>query len=180
MSRSQELIISDIYFVIICATYLIFKYCLVTQLSSYHFRSFLVQPFVKHEEMTHISINTIDKINFNNEVWKIVLEIPEGKVATYGQIASIVKKPENIADNIYRSFSSRWVGAAMAVCPDNVPWHRVVNSQGKISIRGEGSIIQKQRLEAEGVIFDEKGRINLKRYQWHVSEPKTNQTKLPF
>jgi methylated-DNA-protein-cysteine methyltransferase-like protein len=53
----------------------------------------------------------------------------------------------------------------MAQCPDDVPWWRVINAQGKISER-PGAAEQRQRLEAEGVIFDEKDRIDLKRFGW--------------
>ena len=55
----------------------------------------------------------------------------------------------------------------MAGCPDDVPWQRVVNSQGKLSLRpGGGYEHQRQLLEGEGVTFDERERIDLKRYQW--------------
>jgi methylated-DNA-protein-cysteine methyltransferase-like protein len=55
----------------------------------------------------------------------------------------------------------------MAACPEDVPWYRVINAQGKISLRsGPGAAAQRQLLEAEGILFDERGRINLKQYQW--------------
>ena len=55
----------------------------------------------------------------------------------------------------------------MAACPDNVPWQRIVNSEGKISARRRGGETeQRQLLEDEGVVFDDRGRINLKRFQW--------------
>ena len=60
-----------------------------------------------------------------------------------------------------------WVGSAMAACPEDTPWHRVINAQGKISLRGGGDSAQRVRLEDEGVIFDERGRVNLKEYQWN-------------
>ena len=67
----------------------------------------------------------------------------------------------------YRPWGARWVGAAMAACPQDVPWQRVVNSQGKISLPGEGGQIeQRLLLEQEGVVFDERGRIDLKRFGW--------------
>jgi methylated-DNA-protein-cysteine methyltransferase-like protein len=55
----------------------------------------------------------------------------------------------------------------MAVCPEDTPWHRVINAQGKISLRGGGDSTQRRRLEDEGVIFDERSRVNLKIYQWN-------------
>ena len=57
-----------------------------------------------------------------------------------------------------------WVGDAMAASPDDVPWHRVINSQGKISER-PGSQTQRHRLEQEGIIFVN-DKVNLKTYQW--------------
>jgi methylated-DNA-protein-cysteine methyltransferase-like protein len=53
----------------------------------------------------------------------------------------------------------------MANCSDGVPWHRVINAQGRISER-PGSQRQRPLLEAEGVVFDEKGRIDLDLYRW--------------
>ena len=55
----------------------------------------------------------------------------------------------------------------MAACPEGVPWQRVINSQGKISLRrGTGPQIQRELLEAEGIEFDERERVDLKRYGW--------------
>lgn len=55
----------------------------------------------------------------------------------------------------------------MANCPAGVPWHRVVNSQGKISLKaGGGGNIQKDLLLEEGILFDERGRIDLQKYRW--------------
>jgi methylated-DNA-protein-cysteine methyltransferase-like protein len=126
------------------------------------------------------TMNTAEKAKFNSEVWIVVKQIPSGKVATYGQIASMVKKPENVEDNSFRAFGPRWVGAAMATCPEDVPWHRVVNSQGRISIRGEGTTVQRERLESEGVKFDDQGRINLKVFQWQAPTPGSIQPELPL
>jgi methylated-DNA-protein-cysteine methyltransferase-like protein len=58
----------------------------------------------------------------------------------------------------------------MAACPENVPWQRVINAQGKISLRqGSGGTRQRELLEAEGVQFDERDRVDLKQYQWEGS-----------
>lgn len=104
---------------------------------------------------------------FNLTVWEIVRKIPEGKVATYGQIASLVTVPQGMNPKDFLAFSPRWVGAAMANCPENVPWQRVVNSEGKISLPpANGGAQQKELLEGEGILFDERNRINLKIYRW--------------
>ena len=90
-------------------------------------------------------------------IYEVTQRIPEGKVATYGQIARMSGTPKG----------ARQVGYAMAALgrgqprPD-VPWHRVVNAKGESSIGGDQII----RLEGEGVAFDERGRIDLKRFGW--------------
>jgi methylated-DNA-protein-cysteine methyltransferase-like protein len=67
----------------------------------------------------------------------------------------------------YRAWGARWVGGAMAGCPADVPWQRVVNAQGKISLRpGGGGQEQRVLLEAEGVEFSSADRIDLKKYAW--------------
>ena len=108
-----------------------------------------------------------DPMDFKIKVWEIVRTIPAGKVATYGQIARLVGPPKGVEVKTYLAFGARWVGGAMAACPDDIPWQRVVNAQGKISLRpGVGEMIQRQILESEGVLFDQKERINLKIFGW--------------
>ncbi len=101
---------------------------------------------------------------FNESVWKLVRQVPRGKVATYGQIALMLPPPAGVAFESYRSLGPRWVGSAMANCPDDVPWQRVINSQGKISER-PGAAKQRKLLEQEGVLFV-KDKIDLKKYGW--------------
>lgn len=108
-----------------------------------------------------------DPLDFHLRVWDLVRKIPAGKVATYGQIAGYLPLPRGLSVKDYQAFGARWVGGAMAACPPDVPWQRVINSQGKISPRrGSGELDQKVLLEAEGVIFNDKGKIDLKRFQW--------------
>lgn len=101
--------------------------------------------------------------DFNQRVYAIVKKIPRGKVATYGQIAALLGMPRY----------SRHVGFALSALPANrkVPWQRVVNAQGKISLRlthwDSGSDqLQRILLEDEGIEFGAEARINLKRFQW--------------
>jgi methylated-DNA-protein-cysteine methyltransferase-like protein len=96
------------------------------------------------------------------QVWDLVRRIPRGRVATYGQIALMLPPPEGVEFETYKSFGARWVGGAMAACPDDVPWQRVINSQGKISER-PGAEKQRMLLEEEGIEFV-KDRIDLKKY----------------
>jgi len=94
---------------------------------------------------------------FFSRVYAIVRKIPSGKVATYGQIARALGAPG----------AARTVGWAMRACPANVPWHRVVNARGEISLRPTtGYPEQRARLKAEGVRFNRAGKIDLAKYGW--------------
>ena len=92
------------------------------------------------------------------KIYRVVKEIPVGRVATYGQIAAIVG-----------SGTARTVGYAMAALrlPD-VPWQRVLNSQGRISQRADGAEDPGQRrlLSEEGVLFDRLGRVDFDQVGW--------------
>jgi len=93
-------------------------------------------------------------------IWSIVRRIPRGRVATYGQVAGLAGLEGH----------ARQVGYAMHALPakSNVPWHRVINARGEVSPRtsGDSHELQRMLLEAEGVVFDLRGRCDLKRYRW--------------
>ena len=105
-----------------------------------------------------------DQQAFNEQVWSLVRQVPRGKVVTYGQIAQLLPPPMDVDPETYQEFSSRWVGSAMAACPSDVPWQRVINAQGKISDR-PGAQRQRHLLEAEGIVFV-KDKVDLKLVQW--------------
>jgi methylated-DNA-protein-cysteine methyltransferase-like protein len=91
----------------------------------------------------------------------VVRRIPRGRVCTYGWVADLAGLGR----------AARQVGYAMAALPDHtaVPWHRVLNAQGRISLRrgeGGGDLEQRFRLEAEGVVFDSGGRVSLEGFGW--------------
>ena len=111
-----------------------------------------------------------DRHMYNAKVWEVVQRIPSGKVATYGQIAAIVMKSLGIDDLKGRAYGPRWVGGSLAACPEGIPWHRVINSQGKISLRGGSESNQRTLLEAEGIEFDSLNRIDLNIYRWKEIE----------
>lgn len=93
-------------------------------------------------------------------IYKIVRQIPRGRVATYGQIARLAGWGRR----------ARYVGYAMHSLPagTDIPWHRVINAKGEISRRSADDSHELQRLllEEEGVEFDLYGRVDLKRFGW--------------
>jgi methylated-DNA-protein-cysteine methyltransferase-like protein len=107
---------------------------------------------------------------FDAHVYEIVRAIPAGRVMTYGSIAALIPPPSGTLSAGYVSVRARWVGYAIAVCPDDVPWQRVINSRGRVSKRpGFGPKIQRKMLEAEGVEFDKADRVDLSVYRWEPS-----------
>jgi methylated-DNA-protein-cysteine methyltransferase-like protein len=114
-----------------------------------------------------MSTEAPDPEAFNRLVWDLVMTVPRGRVTTYGEVAKKIGPPEGVDEAEYRAFGPRWVGTAMARCPEAVPWQRVVNSEGRISIRkGGGHLKQRALLEAEGIRFDDSERIDLDLYGW--------------
>jgi len=106
--------------------------------------------------MPQIPTTTGDKLQayrqFCHQVYNIVRTIPAGRVMTYGGIASIIPCPENYDPLSYKRIRARWVGYAMKSCPEDVPWWRVVNAQGRVSLRmGHGPHIQPIMLEEENI-----------------------------
>lgn len=101
------------------------------------------------------------KASSYERIWAVVRRIPAGRVATYGQIARIAGL----------GGSARLVGYALHALPERgkpVPWQRVLNAQGRISVRGFAGSEQVQRrlLEREGVRFDARERVDLACFGW--------------
>lgn len=94
---------------------------------------------------------------FHAAVYRLVGRIPKGQVATYGQLAALLGYPR----------AARAVGQAMKQVPAHLPWHRVVNAQGGISLRSNvgGMLTQRLRLEQEGVRV-RRGRVRLRDHRW--------------
>lgn len=98
---------------------------------------------------------------FDQRVWDAVARVPEGRLVTYGQIAAAIGAPG----------AARQVGWALRrlLLPSPLPWHRVVNAQGRITMTSsrEGSDwLQRQKLLAEGIPVGLDGRLPLERYLW--------------
>jgi methylated-DNA-protein-cysteine methyltransferase-like protein len=97
-------------------------------------------------------------------VYQLVRRVPGGRVVTYGQIAAALGDVR----------LARTVGWAMRACPDDVPWHRVVNARGGLStapLQGE-LYVQRMLLEDEGVQFDQQGCVDLDTYGWNELQKK--------
>jgi methylated-DNA-protein-cysteine methyltransferase-like protein len=104
---------------------------------------------------------------FAARVYEIVRAIPRGKVMSYGMIGALIPPPPGMDGGAYERVRARWVGYAMSDCPDDIPWHRVVNAAGGLSARaGYGGITQRALLEQEGVPFDERGLLRLEDHRW--------------
>ncbi len=102
-------------------------------------------------------------MSFQLRIYKVVRMIPRGNVATYGQVALIAGYPR----------AARACGSALRQeVGSDLPWHRVINAQGRVSPRGDVVRPQLQRslLEEEGVRFSRAGVCKLKLYQWEGPE----------
>jgi methylated-DNA-protein-cysteine methyltransferase-like protein len=100
----------------------------------------------------------MDYMTTYQKIYKIVRNIPTGKVMTYGQIAKMVS-----------NCTPRMVGYAMAALSSgsDIPWQRVINSQGKVSLRSYGeNELQQKLLEGEGIHFDKNHKLDLLEYRW--------------
>ena len=102
----------------------------------------------------------MERTSFFDQVYRLIKKIPSGRVATYGQIARMLGNPS----------WARTVGHALHALPEGsgVPWQRVINAKGQISLSHHqfGYQIQKSLLQQEGVLFDQDDRIDLIRFGW--------------
>ena len=100
---------------------------------------------------------------FTDAVYQIVGAIPAGRVASYGQVARQAGYPRH----------ARFVGRLMSRLPEGsaLPWHRVINAQGRISLPADSTagLAQRRRLEEEGVALIG-GRVDLDRFGWPDSD----------
>ncbi|WP_312062839.1 MGMT family protein [Pantoea septica] len=96
--------------------------------------------------------------SFQQRIWHIVAAIPPGKVATYGDIARLAGSPR----------AARQVGGVLRRLPagSRLPWHRVINRHGTISLQGDDLLRQRDVLAAEGIEISDDGRVALDIYRW--------------
>jgi methylated-DNA-protein-cysteine methyltransferase-like protein len=102
----------------------------------------------------------VDELPFHEAVWEMVRRVPRGQATSYGAVAAFLGSPR----------AARGVGYALAALPGNtdVPWWRVVNHAGEVSIKGAPGLpaLQRELLQREGVRFDRRGRVDLGRFGW--------------
>lgn len=106
-----------------------------------------------------------DAPSFRERVYELVLRIPAGRVMSYGSVARVLGA----------GYDARAIGNVMHATPDDdraIPWHRVINSQGGCSTAGLTTPpdLQQRLLEAEGIVFNEKGRCEIAKYLWTPPE----------
>ena len=103
--------------------------------------------------------------SFFDQIYRVVCRIPSGRVASYGQVAALLGHPH----------AARTVGWALASLSDEqagvVPWHRVLNRAGVISLPRRYAGLQRRLLEEEGIEFDASGRVDMRRYGWRGMDP---------
>ncbi len=109
-----------------------------------------------------------DSPSFRERVYELVLRIPAGRVMTYGSVARVLGA----------GYDARAIGNIMYATPKderNIPWHRVINSQGGCSTAGTTTPpdLQQRLLEAEGIVFNDKGRCKIETYLWTPPEYNT-------
>lgn len=92
------------------------------------------------------------------QIFAVIHQIPYGHVSTYGEIARMAGYPGY----------ARHVGKALGNLPEGstLPWHRVINSQGKISLKGDNLERQRRKLQQENIVVSETGSIKLRLYRW--------------
>lgn len=96
---------------------------------------------------------------FTQDALHIIKHIPHGRVLTYGRVAALAGQPcgARQVSRILHAMSGKY----------ELPWHRVINSKGRISLGpSQGRELQKALLESEGVEFSENGSLDLKIYMW--------------
>jgi methylated-DNA-protein-cysteine methyltransferase-like protein len=103
----------------------------------------------------------LDEPTIAERIWQVIAMIPRGRVATYGQVAELAGLPGN----------ARRVGRLLSQLPSGsrIPWHRVINASGAISLprRSDGFARQRSRLVREGVKVSSTGRIALRQFRWN-------------
>ncbi|QHM70163.1 DNA base-flipping protein [Mixta intestinalis] len=96
--------------------------------------------------------------SFTQRVLQVIAAIPAGSVTTYGEVARLAGSPR----------AARQVGGVLKRLPadSRLPWHRIINRYGQISLQGDDLLRQRDALEAEGIEISDDGKVDLARYRW--------------
>ncbi|MBV7297485.1 MGMT family protein [Enterovibrio paralichthyis] len=96
--------------------------------------------------------------NFDDQIYAVLIQIPAGKVTTYGNVAKLAGFPRH----------ARHVGKLLSSLPKDtrLPWFRVINASGMISLKGESFERQREKLLADGIEVKENGAVSLRRFLW--------------
>ena len=108
-----------------------------------------------------------------DRIYRTIMRIPRGRVTTYGtvaRLAGLAGQPRLVGYALH-SLGSSSIG---------VPWHRVINAQGKLSLEEAGAssgLTQRLRLQQEGVVVNAAGRVDLKRFGWEIDDKRSTKTR---
>lgn len=116
--------------------------------------------FVLYSERHPGDVVTSEYDTFEQRICHVLAAIPYGRVTTYGEIARLAGSPR----------AARQVGGVLKRLPNEsrLPWHRVINRMGEISLTGSNMERQRRALEAEGVTVSPEGRVDLQHYRWQL------------
>ncbi|RXJ73916.1 hypothetical protein CS022_06400 [Veronia nyctiphanis] len=97
--------------------------------------------------------------DFDLQIYAVLANIPSGKVVTYGDVAKMAGYPRH----------ARHVGKLLGNLPTDsaLPWYRVINAKGTISLTGDKLVRQREKLRDEGVGVSEGGVVSLRRFRWN-------------
>ncbi|MFD1801591.1 MGMT family protein [Mixta tenebrionis] len=100
----------------------------------------------------------VENDSFTQRVLQVIAAIPAGSVTTYGDVARLAGSPR----------AARQVGGLLKRLPadSRLPWHRIINRYGQISLQGDDLLRQRDALEAEGIEISDDGKVDLARYRW--------------
>ncbi|WP_160620078.1 MGMT family protein [Mixta intestinalis] len=100
----------------------------------------------------------VENDSFTQRVLQVIAAIPAGSVTTYGEVARLAGSPR----------AARQVGGVLKRLPadSRLPWHRIINRYGQISLQGDDLLRQRDALEAEGIEISDDGKVDLARYRW--------------
>ncbi|TPW41300.1 MGMT family protein [Mixta tenebrionis] len=119
---------------------------------------FFLAPFLPGCKSLITQEKIVENDSFTQRVLQVIAAIPAGSVTTYGDVARLAGSPR----------AARQVGGLLKRLPadSRLPWHRIINRYGQISLQGDDLLRQRDALEAEGIEISDDGKVDLARYRW--------------